>query len=97
MGRACKVTVTDIHGVTHAVTVSGATLFEAAASAVALFRREAWAADALTPNAILHVEVQLPPIAHDVPLKALARWIDSPSTNPREQVVKRTARDPARR
>jgi hypothetical protein len=34
-----------------------------------VFPQQGWAADALTPNAILHVAVQLPPVIHDVPLK----------------------------
>jgi hypothetical protein len=44
------------------------------AAAVAAFRLPGWAAEALTPNALLHIEVQLPPITHDVPLKAIDRW-----------------------
>jgi hypothetical protein len=81
-----------VQGVTHAVTVTAATLFEAAAAAIAMFRQESWAADALTPNAVLHLELQLPPIVHDVPLRAVERWMHSPSASPREQMTKRTAR-----
>jgi hypothetical protein len=40
--------------------------------------------DALTPNAILHIEVQLPPISHDVPLKAIERWLRTPNLSPKE-------------
>ena len=49
-----------MHG--HHVEVQASTLFEAGAAAVAAFRQEGWAAAALTPNAVLHIEVQLPPI-----------------------------------
>jgi hypothetical protein len=67
------------------------TLFEAAAAAVAAFRQEPWAADALTPSAVLRVEVQPPPVVHEVPLKAVDRWLKAPSTSPQESAAKRRA------
>jgi hypothetical protein len=57
---------------------------------VAIFEREAWAADALTVNAALDVEVTLPPVVHHVPLAAVRRWQAGPTTNPREQTIKRS-------
>ena len=88
----CVVSLTDSDGVRHSVAVSAATLFEAAAAGVATFRRESWAADALTPNATVRVEVQPPPILHDVPLKAIERWVNAPAISPSEQAAKRTFR-----
>jgi hypothetical protein len=67
------VSVTDLNGTTHTVTLHAATLFEAAAAAIGAFRQEPWAADALTSNAVLRVEVQPPHVAHDVPLEAVER------------------------
>jgi hypothetical protein len=90
--RVCRVSIRDVDGVTHSIDVSAASLFEAAGAAVAAFRQHAWAAAALTPAATLRVEVQLPPIAHDVPIKALDRWLASPSTSPRDENVKRDLR-----
>jgi hypothetical protein len=55
---------------------------------VAQLRDEGWS-DALTPNATLRVEVQLPPIVHDVPLKALERWAAGPNVSPKEAVLKK--------
>jgi hypothetical protein len=91
--RTCIVRITDVQGVVHAVTVSGETLFEAAAAAIGIFRQEKWAAEALTPNAILRIEVQLPPVFHDVPLKAVDRWASGSAITPGEQIAKRTIRD----
>ena len=91
--RACRIWITDIHGNTHSVSVHASTLFEAAAAGLAAFRQEGWAADALTANAVLRVEVQLPPVTHDVPVKAVERWLKSPNVSPREYVVKRRLRD----
>ena len=90
--RTCRVTVKDLDGVAHHVEVQASTLFEAGAAAIAAFRQQGWAADALTPTATLHIEVELPPIAHDVPLKAIERWLSKPSVSPKEEMGKRTLR-----
>ena len=68
--RTCKVTVMGLDGTSHSVEVQAATLFEAASAAITAFRQEGWAADALTPNARLRVEVHPPPTVHEVTLKA---------------------------
>jgi hypothetical protein len=78
----------DSEGISHRVRVQATTLFEAAAAAVATFRQERWAADALTPAAILHVEVQVPPIIHDVSLRAVEKWLGEASASPKEAVSK---------
>ncbi len=90
--RKCLVSIRDLDGITHSVTVTGATLFEAAAAAIALFRQEQWASAALTKNAVLRIEVQLPSIVHDVPLKAVERWVNGPSVSPRDEAAKRPIR-----
>jgi hypothetical protein len=82
--------VRDIDGVVHTVEVQGATVFEAAAQAVSAFEREPWAASALTPGAEIGVEVAVPPVRHRVPLAALRKWIESPTTSPREKAIKQT-------
>jgi len=89
--RPCRVSVPTADGVTHAVTVQATTLFEAAAAAVAQMREEGWSG-ALAPDAVLRVEVQLPPVIHDVPLKALQRWADQPSVSPKQELLKRPLR-----
>ncbi len=86
--RSCRVSVRDVDGVAHEVEVSAETLFEAAAAGLAAFRQEGWAAAALTANATLRVEVQLPTVVHDVPLAALERWLRAPSTSPKDALAK---------
>jgi hypothetical protein len=68
------------------------TLFEAAAAALGSFRKEGWADKALTPNAILRVEVQIPPVIHEVPVKTIKQWLTAPSASPKEQVTKQRLR-----
>ena len=87
--RNCRVTARGLDGVAHSVDVQASTLFAAAATALSLFRKQGWADGALTPNAILRVEVQLPSTVHDVPLKAVEQWVRSPSTSPKEFAAKR--------
>ena len=89
--RSCTVSVRDLEGVTHAVQVQGASLYEAAARAVAAFREQGWATDALKPNATLRVEVHLPPVIHEVPVAAVERWLRSPNRSPGEALVKKSA------
>jgi hypothetical protein len=50
-------------------------------------------ADALTPNAILHIEVQMPAIVHTVPLSAVERWMHTPNTSPKEEIAKRESQN----
>jgi hypothetical protein len=92
----CLVSVTDGDGIRHSVSVRGSSLFEAAAAGVAAFKAEKWAAGALTPNAIIRVEVPPPPVVHDVPLRAIERWANGPAVTPSEQVAKRALRTPRR-
>ena len=87
--RTCRVTAKGLDGIGHSVEVQASTLFEAAASALTLFREQGWAAGALTPNAILRVEVKAPATVHDVPLKAVEQWLRSPSSSPRDFAAKR--------
>jgi len=83
------VSITGRDGVRHSVELTAGSLFEAASAALAGFRQHRWAVDALTPNAVVRVEVQLPPTVHEVPLKAIEQWQQSPTTSPKDYIVKR--------
>ena len=86
--RKCRVSTKGLDGVEHSVEVHASTLFEAAATALKIFRDQGWATEALTPNAVLRVEVQPPATVHAVPVKAVEVWLRSPST-PKELLMKR--------
>lgn len=90
--RKCLVSITDVEGVRHSVEVTAGSVFEAAAEAVDIFKGEGWAADALTPTAKLRIEVQTPVVVHDVPLPAVERWVRSPTTSPKDYLMKRQHR-----
>jgi hypothetical protein len=87
--RTCVVSLCDLERVTHSVEVQAETLFEAAAAAVGIFRSQPWTAGALTPAAVLRIEVRTPAVVHTVPLAALERWRRSPSASPKDLLAKR--------
>lgn len=93
--RRCRVSVRGTDGVIHTVEAEGSSLFEVAAAAVTVFRSEGWT-DALTPNAVLQIQVQLPPVVHDVPLRAVERWANAPSVSPSESLMKKGFGPPRR-
>ena len=88
--RTCRVTVNGLDGISHSVEVQASSLFEAASVPLTAFRQQpGWATEALTPNARFRVEVQHLPTVHDVPLKAIEQWRRSPTTSPKDYVMKR--------
>lgn len=89
--RRCLVRVTDGDGVTHAVEVRGASVYDVATAALAQLRHEAWV-DTLAPTTVLTVEVHVPPTVDTVPLTALERWANGPSISPKQELLKRPLR-----
>jgi hypothetical protein len=70
----CSVSFTDSIGITHAVDVSAASLFEAAALAVAEFRRSGFAGTTLGIGTTLTVAVHAPATSHTLRMAGLEAW-----------------------
>jgi hypothetical protein len=87
-GRRCTVALTDSTGVTHAVEVSAASLFEAAALAVAEFKRCGFADVALGIGTTLEVAVLSPSTTHSLRVSRLEASLKSAWKTPREQALK---------
>jgi hypothetical protein len=83
--RNCRVSLRDLQGTTHSIEVRATTLFEAAAAAVAVFRQEGWGAEALTPNAMIRVEVLLPPVVHNEGAREVGAGIERQSEGTGDQ------------
>jgi hypothetical protein len=64
--RTCLVSFTDSEGIRHSVEVTASTLYEAAALAIAEFRRCGFTANAPGPATRLTVAVQTPATSHEV-------------------------------
>jgi hypothetical protein len=86
--RRCTVSFTDSTGVTHAVEVSAASLFEAAALAVAEFRRCGFGDAAVGAGTSLAVTVQQPITTHTMRMSRLEAWLNSSGKSPAEQALK---------
>jgi len=86
--RRCTVSFTDSTGVTHAVEVAAASLFEAAALALAEFRRCGFADAAVGVGTSLAVTVQQPTTMHTLRMAGLQAWLNSSGKNPAEQALK---------
>ena len=86
--RTCLVSFTDSEGVHHAVEVSASTLYEAAALAIAEFRRCGFTANAPGRATRLTVTVKVPATSHEVRVSKIEAWIQSGGKSPAEQALK---------
>uniref|UniRef100_Q01TP7 Uncharacterized protein n=1 Tax=Solibacter usitatus (strain Ellin6076) TaxID=234267 RepID=Q01TP7_SOLUE len=88
MPSSCKGSFTDTAGVTHTVSVSAASLYEAAALGIAEFRRCGFVEAMVGPTTRLKVAVEAPATTHELTIAKLRAWLDSSGKTPREQAVK---------
>ena len=74
------------------ISVSAPSLYEAAALAIAEFRRCGLADAAAGPATRLKVAVEAPATTHDVSVGRLQAWLNASGKTPREQAAKATLR-----
>jgi len=86
--RACIVSFTDPEGLTHSVEVAADSVFQAAALAVAEFRRCGFTQAGVGPATHLRVAVKAPATIHDVRFSRLEAWLQSNGRSPKEQALK---------
>jgi hypothetical protein len=86
--RKCRVAFTDSEGVSHDVEVVASSLYEAAALAVAEFRRCGFADAAPGSAARLTVSVEAPSTTHELTVRELSSWLDGGGKSPSEQALK---------
>lgn len=94
--QTCSVTVTDISGIRHTVEVSAESLFEAAAQAIAIFRKAPWM-DEVGPATRLEVEVRNPSVRHAVTVMQIEKWVEAGRNAPAETVRRKKVADLLRR
>jgi hypothetical protein len=90
--RRCRVTLRPPTSPEHIVEVSAASAYEAAALAVAEFRREEWATEAVADAAVLKIEVLGPAVQHQLRVRDVRRWLESTSKTPVEKLLKERLR-----
>jgi hypothetical protein len=86
--RSCIVSFTDSEGIEHSVRVSAASLYEAAVSALAEFRRHGFADTTFGPATKLTVKIQEPEMSHTVSVSRLKSWLDGAGKSPGEHAMK---------
>ena len=86
--RICTVSFADPEGISHAVDVTAATLYEAAVLAVAEFRRVGLFDVHIGPGTRLRVAVKQPEAVHELQFGKLQEWLDGGARSPNEQVTK---------
>jgi hypothetical protein len=91
--RTCTVSFTDSAGIAHAVDVSADSLYEAAALALAEFRRCGFTAVIPGPATRLAITIKEPATTHEMPIRKLRDWIESSAKSPRERVIKGRLKD----
>jgi hypothetical protein len=91
--RACRVSFTDTEGITHAAQVSASSLYEAAALALAEFKRCGLMDATPGPATRLTVAVDAPTTLHELPMRKLTAWLEAGGKSPNEQAVKVRLRD----
>ena len=88
VSQTCRVSFEDGAGTTHTVSVAAGSLFEAAALAIAEFKRSGFALGEVGKGTRLKVVVEAPSTSHELTVGRLQNWLDSNGKTPREQAMK---------
>jgi len=92
VGSTCRVSFTDGAGMTHSVTVSASSLYEAAALGIAEFKKSGFAFAGVGTATRLIISVVPPATTHELTVAKLQAWLGSNGRTPREQAKKVTLR-----
>jgi len=92
VSSTCRVSFTDGADMTHTVTVSASSLYEAAARGIAEFKRSGFAFASVGPATRLTISVEPPATTHELSVAKLQTWLDTNGKTPREQALKVTLR-----
>lgn len=81
--RLCVVSYVDHRQIRHGAEVQAESLYEAAVTAIKLFREDPWL-EKIGPATVLDVEVREPATKHSISLQQVERWLAGATTNPNE-------------
>ena len=74
--KSCKVTISDVDGIAHTVTVTAVTLYEAVALGLKTVRGHEWVEGIAAVFGSIKVVVQNVPVEYAVQLKEFKRWLE---------------------
>jgi hypothetical protein len=89
----CEVSFCDSEGISHSVEVAASSLFEAAALALARFRRAGIPESAFAPATRLRIAARPPAEARAVTVARVQAWLATNGKSPREQALKARLRE----
>jgi len=92
VSSTCRVSFDDGAGMTHTVSVSASSLYEAAALALAEFKKSGFALTAVGPATRLKVAVEAPATTHELSVGRFEAWLNASGRSPRDQAMKVTLR-----
>ena len=84
----CKVSFTDLEGITHCTQVQAESVFEAVALAVSQFRADAMA-PCMGPTTEFMVAVEKPEVEHRIRLGHLQKWAETTTREGPAGIIKR--------
>jgi hypothetical protein len=86
--KTCSISFTDVRGVKHTVELTASSLYESAAAALQLFRKNKWIEDRPGPMTRLEIEVHEPAVRHVVTVQQLQKWAESTALTPDDRLKK---------
>jgi len=82
--RTCRVTITDLEGVSHAVEVTATTLYEAVSLGLVALRESDRVAGIPEGLAAVRVSVTSIPIEHTVKMRDFTNWVERKGGSPKD-------------
>jgi hypothetical protein len=91
--HSCRVTIRDLEGIDHTVSVTASSLCEAVALGIASLQGQEWVSGiAEGPNAVT-VAVTNVPVEHRVTMQNFRSWLDRPLRSPRDVAQRARVRE----
>jgi hypothetical protein len=91
--RSCRVTITDIQGVSHTAEVTASTLYEAVALGLKAIRRHDWVGELSEPFGTIRVSVTSIPVEHIVKLRDFTSWLERTGGSPKDVTARSHIRE----
>ena len=86
--RTCTVSCCDLKGVEHSVEVTAASLYEAVARGLRVFRENDWVDDIGEGRTTITVVVSQPRVEHRVRVQDFEQWLEGHPRSPAEMTLK---------
>jgi hypothetical protein len=91
--RSCRVTISDLEGVTDSVEVTATSLYEAIALGLVALRGNQWVKGIPDGFALVKVRVTDVPVEHEVRMKDFTQWLDQHANSPKGVMDRRKIRE----